>query len=339
MLTERQEHILKAIVQEFIKTVQPVGSKRILELLNVDISSATIRNESAALEEKGFLEKQHTSSGRVPSTQGYRYYVDFLMNKTDNTDLKKQLEKLKSLRSENIDVVLNQASSIISEMTKLTAIISTKGANDSVVLKKIDLIPLSNKNASVIFALSNGSIQTKVFNLNNTSLNDLSISIKLFSDSLIDTEISNIANKMNLIKPELEANVKNYEYILQTFLQTILQSNDVKREMYGMKYMLENPEFNDTEKIKSVINLMEHMSPFDWYDVRYSQNQQINKISTKIGEEISVDAGDIGIVGTEFEKNGSTTSITLVGPKRMDYNQANQLVQWLLELVNERGET
>lgn len=338
MLTERQQLILGIIVQEFIQTVQPVGSKRILELLEIDISSATIRYESATLEEKGFLEKQHTSSGRIPSTKGYRFYVDFLMKKTETSALIMQLEKLKELRNQSIDVVLNQTSEIIGEMTKLTAIISTKEARDDVVLKKIDLIPISNTNASVIFALSNGVIQTKVFNLNNISAQDLSISIKLFSDFLVNTELQNIAEKAKNLKPKLKESVENYEYVLQAFLATILQSNHEKREVHGMKYMLENPEFNDTVKIKNVINMMEHMSPFDWYDIRYSQNKQLNQISTKIGEEISAEASDIGIVGAEFEANGGTTAITLIGPKRMDYNQANQLIEWLLELLNERNQ-
>lgn len=337
MLTQRQEKILKVIVQEFIKTVQAVGSKRILELLDIDISSATIRNESAILEELGFLEKQHTSSGRIPSTKGYRYYVDYLMKQDQDVDLKKHFENLKNLRTQNIDEILDQATEIISEMTKLTAIVSTKENLDEAVLKKIDLIPLSNTNASVIFVLSNGTIQKKVFNLQNISLHDLGISIQLFSDNLIDQQLSAIQKVVATITPELKATVKNYEYILQSFINAILQDQTETKETYGFKYMLENPEFNDTEKLKAVIQLMEHMSPFEWYDMRYSSNKKMNQIATSIGEENDTVLDDLAIVGTEFEtKDGKSTAITLVGPKRMDYHQANQLVEWLIELVGKK---
>lgn len=328
MLSQRQEKILKAIVQEFIKTVQPVGSKRILELIEMPISSATIRNEAVVLEEYGFLEKQHTSSGRVPSTKGYRYYVDYLMISATNAELKKQLERLMDLRTKNIEKIIDQATNIISEMTELTAIVSMKDLVDETILKKIDLVPLTTTTASVIFVLSNGSIHQKVFDLENASLNDLAISIKLFSDNLINQKISYIDKALPVIQPELQAAVKNYEYILQSFVNTILNNQTETKETYGIKYMLEKPEFNSTEKLKSVIQLMERMSPFDWYDIRYSSNKQKNKIATKIGEENEGDFADIGMVGTEFETpNGKKAAITLVGPKRMDYNQATQLVE------------
>jgi heat-inducible transcriptional repressor len=104
--------------------------------------------------------------------------------------------------------------------------------------------------------------------------------------------------------------------------------------------MLENPEFNDTQKIKNIINLMDQISPFDWYEVTYESNQQINKINTKIGNEISEDSDDLAILGTEFKsKDGTTTSLTLVGPKRVDYSQANQLIQMLIDIINGNGET
>jgi heat-inducible transcriptional repressor len=93
VLTKRQEKILKSIIEDYIKNASPVGSKRIQQVIGIDISSATIRNECAFLEEGGFLEKQHTSSGRIPSTKGYRYYVDNLMEKSEFSEAKVQIEK------------------------------------------------------------------------------------------------------------------------------------------------------------------------------------------------------------------------------------------------------
>ncbi|ATZ21667.1 heat-inducible transcriptional repressor HrcA [Mesoplasma tabanidae] len=335
MLSERQAKILKVIVSEYIKTNQAVSSKRIQELLSMQVSSATIRNDSAALEEMNYLEKQHTSSGRVPSTKGYRYYVDHLMEFDDyNEGLKENLKSILFQRGTKIEYVLEQASQIISEMTKMTAIVTKQNLNSELMVKKIDLIPLSETMASVIFILSNGEMQNQLFNLKDISLSDLSISIKVFSDCLVDTPVKEIENNISLIRPNLEATVKNYDLILETFMSNILQSKESKKEIVGMKNMLDNPEFNDTEKLKKVINIMENMSPFDWFDVSYSSNQKMIQISTKIGEEISEDLSDISIVETAIKTEQGSTMLTLVGPKRVDYSQANQLINLIVEIIN-----
>ncbi|ATZ20947.1 heat-inducible transcriptional repressor HrcA [Mesoplasma coleopterae] len=335
MLSERQAQILKVIVSEYIKTNQAVSSKRIQELLNIQVSSATIRNDSATLEEMNYLEKQHTSSGRVPSTKGYRYYVDHLMEFDDcNESLKENLKSILFQRGTKIENVLEQASQIISEMTKMTAIVTKQNLNSELMVKKIDLIPLSETMASVIFILSNGEMQNQLFNLKNISLSDLSISIKIFSDCLVDTPVKEIENNISLIRPNLENTVKNYDLILETFMSNILQPKESKKEIVGMKNMLENPEFNDTEKLKKVINIMENMSPFDWFDVSYSSNQKMIQISTKIGEEISEDLSDISIVETAIKTEQGSTMLTLVGPKRVDYSQANQLINLIVEIIN-----
>ncbi|AAT75776.1 heat inducible transcription repressor [Mesoplasma florum L1] len=335
MLSERQAKILKVIVSEYIKTNQAVSSKRIQELLNIKVSSATIRNDSAALEEMNFLEKQHTSSGRVPSTKGYRYYVDHLMEFDDyNESLKENLKSILFQRGTKIENVLEQASQIISEMTKMTAIVTKQNLNSELMVKKIDLIPLSETMASVIFILSNGEMQNQLFNLKDISLSDLSISIKIFSDCLVDTPVKEIENNISLIRPNLETTVKNYDLILETFMSNILQTKESKKEIVGMKNMLENPEFNDTDKLRKVINIMENMSPFDWFDVSYSSNQKMIQISTKIGEEISEDLSDISIVETAIKTEQGSTMLTLVGPKRVDYSQANQLINLIVEIIN-----
>ncbi|PPE06234.1 heat-inducible transcriptional repressor HrcA [Mesoplasma corruscae] len=340
MLKQRQAEILKIIVSEYIKTNQPIGSKTIQELITISVSSATIRNESAALEETGFLEKEHTSSGRVPSTKGYRYYVDNLM--TFDTEDKTLREKLKAIiysRKSNIDEVLEEAAKIISEITKMSAVVVTNQNNQKLLaVKKMDLIPLSKTLALVTFVLSDGNIQTETFNLSNVSIDDLKIAIKIFSDCLIDTPLNEIENNMENLKEILAQSINNYEYILQTFIGTILEKQSSKKEIVGIKNMLENPEFNDTNKLKKVISLMEGMSSFDWFDANYSASQKQNIITTKIGEEISEELSDLTILETTFQTKQGSTTLSLVGPKRIDYSQANHLIKLFTEFINSEGE-
>ncbi|WBX35999.1 heat-inducible transcriptional repressor HrcA [Mycoplasma capricolum] len=336
MLTKRQVKILQTIVEEFIKTNQPVGSKRILELLDIKISSATIRNESAILEHEGYLEKQHTSSGRTPSTKGYRYYVDNIMklDSADYTRLKIYLNQLLDLRKYDIDKTINYASEIISELTKMTAVVIKKQNIKNIKLKKIELILLSEFLASVLFIFSDGDVQNKMFNLKDISLSDLKIAIKLFSDFLVDVKLDEIDQYLNDLKHQLSLSIKQYDYVLNTFINTILESKNEQKETHGMRYMLENPEFNDTNKLKNAVKLVEQLSPFDWFNIAYESNKNINKIAIKIGNEIDQINDDISMIATELKIGNSSTVLTLVGPKRVDYNQVNQLMNLIIEIIN-----
>ncbi|UKS54009.1 heat-inducible transcriptional repressor HrcA [Mycoplasma feriruminatoris] len=336
MLTNRQIKILQTIVEEFIKTNQPVGSKRILELLDIKISSATIRNESVVLEHEGYLEKQHTSSGRTPSTKGYRYYVDNIMklDSADYTRLKTYLNQLLDLRKYDIDKTINYASEIISELTKMTAVVIKKQNTKDIKLKKIELIVLSEILASVLFIFSDGDVQNKMFNLKDISLSDLKIAIKLFSDFLVDVKLDQIQNYLSDLKQQLALSIKQYDYVLNTFINTILESKNEQKETHGMRYMLENPEFNDTNKLKNAVKLVEQLSPFDWFNIAYESNKNMNKIAIKIGNEIDQINDDISMVATELKIGNSSTVLTLVGPKRVDYNQVNQLMNLIIEIIN-----
>ncbi|UWD35327.1 heat-inducible transcriptional repressor HrcA [Mycoplasma cottewii] len=335
MLKERQIKILEAIVKEFIKTNQPVGSKRILELLDIKVSSATIRSESVVLEELGYLEKQHTSSGRTPSTKGYRFYVDNIMkfNNNEDKDLKKYLQQIFELRNYNVDKTINYASEIISEITKMTAVVVKKTNFNDINLKKIDLVIISDQIANVVFIFSDGSVQNKVFNLNDISLEDLQIAIKLFSDSLLEVSLDQLNEHIDKLKEQLALSIKQYDYVLNTFISTILDSKTDQKEIHGMRYMLENPEFSDTEKLKKAVKLMEEITPFQWFDIAYESNKSLNKISTKIGNEINENIDDIAMVGTELKVGENSTVLTLIGPKRIDYSQVNRLMNLIIEIL------
>lgn len=261
-MTDRQNAILKAITEEYIKTAAPVGSKRIQEVLEMEFSSATIRNESAFLEEQGFLEKAHTSSGRVPSSKGYRYYVDNLMTSNNIEDYKVQIEEIFKKRGSTIDEILEQTSKILSEMTKLATVVSKSNCNDELLLSRVQLIRLSKKSAVVIFVLSNAKIENQVINLESVSFEELQIAIELFNDRLINSKISEIEYKSQAILPVLKQQIKKYEFVLQTFVNAILHANSSQSKTSGMKNLLQNPEFNDPEKIRTLIEFVENATPF-----------------------------------------------------------------------------
>lgn len=334
MLTERQEMILKCIIGEYIKTATPVGSKRLQEILTIEVSSATIRNESASLEEKGFLEKEHTSSGRVPSTQGYRYYVDNLMESNKFEDAKKQIEAIFEKRNVSISEVLDKTTSILSEMTKLASVVSTSKSFDTELsLTKIELIPLSSESAAVICVLSNGIVENKVYTFDSISLEELKISINLFNERLIDTKLSEIAAKSEVIKPVLKQQVEKYEFILQSFVNTVLHTDESHSKTSGMQYLLLNPEFNDPVKIQKVVSLIENASPFAWFDMQQSCDD--GRARFKIGIETGTENDDIAIVETNINAGNQKTSLALVGPKRIAYDKVSDLLNYISERIEE----
>ena len=141
-LTNRQIKVFKTIVEEFTRTAEPVGSRTLMNLLDFNVSSATLRNEMAALEELGLLEKTHTSSGRVPSSKGYRYYVDHLMVKHIEPKMMNALQTVFNSRNASMEEVVRQSCDILSQMTNLTSMALGPDARYQ-TLQHISLIPLS----------------------------------------------------------------------------------------------------------------------------------------------------------------------------------------------------
>lgn len=335
MLTKRQEIILKGIIEEYIKTALPVGSKKIQEVITIKVSSATIRNESAFLEETGFLEKEHTSSGRMPSTKGYRYYVDNLMEENHFDDAKRQIEEIFKKRNSTIDEILEQTSHILSEMTKLATVYSTSSENsDEVYLLKIELIPISNESAAVVCVLSNGRVENKVYSFENVSLDELNIAITLFNERLINSKLTDIKTKTEAMLPVLKKQVKKYEFVLQTFISTLIHAESNQTKTTGMQYLLQNPEFNDPIKIKEIINLIENVTPFSWYR---NQSNHARRAKVAIGLEAGMQNDDIVVIGTKFNNNeGKKAELTLVGPKRIEYDKVSNLLEFISKKMEEQ---
>ena len=184
MLTKRQELILKAIVEEFINTAEPIGSKTLVELYGLNYSSATIRNEMNFLENAGYLEKTHTSSGRVPSTNGYRYYVEHLLNA--NLDDKEKYQ-LQSVFNEDIpfEDIIQKSCDILSNMTNLTSLVLGPDSNKQ-CLSHIRLFPLDEKSAVAVIITDNGHTENKTFHFDeDVSLEDIQNCTAILNDRLV----------------------------------------------------------------------------------------------------------------------------------------------------------
>lgn len=328
MLTTRQEKILELIVREYIKTARPVGSKLLCHELKC--SSATIRNEMATLEDLNYLEKTHVSSGRVPSEQGYRYYVDNLMQL--NTINGEDLLKLQIIFNNNkieINSCLKKSLEIVAEMTDCTSIVLGSKANLN-RLKKVEVLPLSENSLLAIIVTDKGHVEHRNMNINNIPVEEIEKSVALINKLLIGTPIDEINQKLEFeVKPVINQYVKQYEAIYSAFYQVFNDFTMDNVSIVGKNNMLNQPEFNNVEKIKSLYNKLDSQEILN--DI-YAEN---NDISIYIGKESKVD-DDVTVIKTKYKTGNDEGTIAIIGPKRMDYERIVSMLEYIKENISDK---
>ena len=239
MLTKRQEEILKLIVIEYIKLAKPVGSKLICDELNC--SSATIRNEMQLLEEMGLLEKTHTSSGRIPSEKGYRYYVDNLMElKELNGEEVFKLQTVFNNTQLELSDVLSKSLELISDMTSYTSImLDTKSHENK--LKEISIVPVSETVLVVIVVTDQGYVEHKNIELVDVSLEEVKKTVKLINDLIVGTPIDEVSSKLEFeIKPVIGRYVKQHEMLYNAFYDVFTDISSKNVNVVGKNNILKH---------------------------------------------------------------------------------------------------
>ncbi len=325
MLTKRQNEILKIIVLEYIKLAKPVGSKLICDRLNC--SSATIRSEMASLEELGLLEKTHTSSGRVPSEAGYRYYVDNLMELKEMSaeDMLKLQIIFKNNQLELTDCV-KKSLEIISDMTNYTSVKLGSASHES-YLKQIQVVPIDTNNMIVIVITDTGYVEHKNINVSNIDLGEIKKTVDLINNMVIGTPIDEVSNKLEFeIKPIIGRYVKEHERLYNVFYDVFSKFTDKNIDIVGRKNMLKQPEFNDIDKISEIFDKLDDKNLIDAVEA------SDNNIKVYIGRENGLD-DDMTIIKTKYKTPTEEGTLAVIGPKRMEYDRVVQLLEFIKENI------
>ena len=324
MLTNRQETILKVIVEEFIQSAEPVGSKLLVDKYGLNYSTATIRNEMNYLEQVGLLEKTHTSSGRVPSTQGYRYYVENLMDDEELFEAKNELQPYMDM-SVNIPLedVIQKSCDILSNMTNLTSVVLGPDANAQ-TLAHIKLFPLDKNTAVAVFVTDQGHTENKTFKFEEEiSLEDIQNCTDILNDRLTGTPINEVVDKMNEIKPILAHSVKRHEALFNAFMQAFIKFANDNVYYSGASNMMYQPEFADIEKMK---NLMKMLDDSDlWRNIGDNENRLLIRKDGSSNELIWLD-DNMAVITSSFQAGDEVGKLMVVGPSRMDYNKIMQIL-------------
>ncbi len=325
LLTKRQEMILKLIVDEYVKSAEPIGSKTLSDIL--DVSSATIRNEMGILEDLGFIEKTHTSSGRIPSEKGYRYYIETIVkNLEEDTDGFFEFDKIFDKEIER-DEIIKEAINLLSEATNCTAISLGPNAYHSRV-KKIQLVPISNHQALILVITNFGHVESKQITLSDEiDQVELSKVIDLLNEMLVDTLISKVSEKLHyeIQHSHIKELLKYRETIVDSFIEAFSKFAQSRYYLTGSSNMLYQPEFNDIRKLREFISSVENNEIFKIVD------QDSEGISVKIGSENLITAmNDCTVISSTYDTHdGEKGTISLVGPTRMDYRKVIPLLKYI----------
>ena len=323
-MNNRQNKLLKLIVETYINTIRPVGSKSLVKKLKC--SSATIRNDMAFLESLGYLEKTHTSSGRIPSETGYKYYVDNLMKPKELTG--EEVLKLQTiLNNKNLPVsdCIVKCMEIISDITNYTTIILGKESENN-TLKQISIIPLDTNKIVAVVVTSSGHVENKQFIIpNNISINELVKTSELINKELFGTKLSSINEKLEFeIKPVIAKKIKEHEAIMRLFKEAFEDFTEKNSDVLfqGKTNILKQPEYDEPGKIKGMISKLENI-------------ELVKKIETDdeginiyIGEENEFDP-NVTVIKTSYNIAGEEGTIAIIGPKRMEYDKVVTLLNYL----------
>lgn len=326
MLSQRQLNILQIIIDDFISSNEPVGSRSLSKKAEIPYSPATIRNEMADLEEMGFIEKTHISSGRVPSEKGYRYYVDHLL--APQNIKQDDIQKLKTVFEERLielEQIVQNSARILSEMTNYTAIVLGPAVHDN-HLRKIQIMPLDKKTAVAVIVTDTGHIENKMIYLpDGYDSVEIEKMVSILNERLQGVPLTQIHSKLrhevgNIFKER----VQDYDQVLG-MLERDLYVPSKEKVFYGGKTnILSQPDFNDIGKIRMLMQVIEEGN---FYDMIAKNKGGIN---VKIGtENENLALNDCSIVTATYsigEQNIGT--IAILGPTRMEYARVIGLLKY-----------
>lgn len=336
MLTDRKKIVLKAIIEEYISTAEPVSSGAIVEKYIPDCSSATIRNEMAELEQLGYIEKPHTSAGRIPSVKGYRFYVDELLN-DENISLdeiqyiKEQLET----KVNEIEELTKITTNTLSEITHYTTVAIGPSSSNNIITD-VRFVLLGSRLLMVVILTDNGQIketvikydeditQNQVDGLNNIFNNRLrGKPLEKIDKPMEEYILSAMNNQVNVIKP-----------IIDQMNRVIEARNEIYLE--GANKVFDFPEFKKIETARNFLSILD------------TKEEMLELLNSGLAQDINVYIGDenereelkdlsiITFKHTAFGKDLGT--IGIIGPKRMDYSKVISIMKYINKKLNENNE-
>lgn len=322
-LDERKVKILDAIIRNYLATGEPVGSRTISKYTDLNLSSATIRNEMADLEEMGYIVQPHTSAGRIPSDKGYRLYVDHLMEEKD-----KEISEMKDFvieKTEKMEKVLKQAAKLLASNTNYATLVSAPAYSKNKI-KFIQLSAVSNTQLLAVIVMNSNVVKNQMIDISEPLDNETVLKLNI----LLNTSLNGLSlDEINLgtialLKEQAGIHSEIVSHVLDTLVQTISETEDLQIYTSGATNILKYPELSDSDSVSSLLSTFEEKEELQSLVTEsLSDNENETGIQVYIGNETPVQTmKDCSVVTAVYDLGeGVKGTIGIIGPKRMDYEK------------------
>ncbi|RDU22464.1 heat-inducible transcriptional repressor HrcA [Anaerosacchariphilus polymeriproducens] len=335
-LDDRKMKILKAIIQTYLETGEPVGSRTISKYTDLNLSSATIRNEMSDLEDLGYIVQPHTSAGRIPSDQGYRLYVDDLMKEKE-----KEVTEMKELMIEKADKmerVLKQVAKVLANNTNYTTLVSSPRGNQGKI-KFTQLSPVDSRQVLAVIVLEGNIVRNRIIQIKN----ELDTETILKLNILLNTNLNGLTlEQINLglianIKEQAGIHCNVINEVLDAVVEAVQEDSELEIYTSGATNIFKYPELSDSAKASELISAFEEKQQLiDLVSDTFSEEENTG-IQVYIGSETPVQTmKDCSVVTATYELGeGMKGTIGIIGPKRMDYENVMNNLKTLKNQLDE----
>ena len=328
MIDERKQRILQAIIDDYISSAEPVGSRTLARKHDLGVSPATIRNEMADLEMLGYLEHIHTSSGRIPSSKGYRFYVDGLLPPKPMSDEEKKLiERWYKARVRRIDEVFQETARLISQVTRNVSIVLAPQISQA-AFRCLQFLPLDDHRAIAVIMTDVGFVENKIVEMpSGASFEDFQRMAGVINRCLAGRTLRSVEGPaMQQIRDEI-GDEKLYGSALEVIQRALDSEKKERLYLGGATHMMEQPEFHDVDRIKDILLMLEeeelikdilHAHMGDGLEVTIGQENEESRIK------------DCSIITATYHLDGELLgTIAVLGPTRMEYGKAMSLLEYM----------
>ena len=330
-LTERKQKILQAIIKNYLDTGEPVGSRTISKYTDLNLSSATIRNEMADLEELGYIMQPHTSAGRIPSDKGYRWYVDTLMNEKvqEVEEMKEQMLE----KADKMEQLLKQVAKVLANNTNYTSMISSPVSNRNKI-KFIQLSQVDVEQLIVVVVMDGNIVKNQIVKLDEPLSNEALLKLNM----LLNTTLTGMAlEEINLgliarLKEQAGMHREVLENVIDAVAKLIQVRDDMEIYTSGTTNIFKYPELSDKESAQEIISAFEEKQQLAALVNKTMARQDNKDIQVYIGNETDVEKmKDCSVVTATYELgDGLQGTIGIIGPKRMDYEHVMKTLKTLM---------
>jgi heat-inducible transcriptional repressor len=340
MLDERKNKVLQAIIEDYVATAEPVGSRTISRKYSLGVSPATIRNEMSDLEEMGFLEQPHTSAGRIPSDRGYRYYVDCLMERKEvSVGEDEVIRRTFERKVREVDTLIRETARILSETTHLTSVIAGPQI-EKAHFRDLRLVPMGGDKAVLIYITDSGFIENQVLELPvEVTMLELQRVSEVLNEQLRGQPVEQLSRAaVGALQQELYRYGALLEQTVQFLAQKLEPGERHRLYLGGTTNILNQPEFRDVDKVRSLLGLLENDQVVR--DLLSPGESAAERPSVQIGEEIKIrEMADCSVVSATYRLGDEVIGrVGVVGPKRMEYARVIGIMNAVTKQLSETTE-